>query len=121
MIEYRWNVTVEAAVPVEAPAPAGAGGVLSVLFGDAEQNEGGTENHTVTARMSRLAGRITVTIDGDSFVLPAGLLGLTAARREVFRLGDEQAVLCVEKNGKMSLLLRGETISPEEIVYGAGV
>lgn len=120
MIEYRWTVTTEASVPVEAPAPAGAGGVLSVLFGDAEQNENGTETHTVTARFARLTGKITVTIDGDSFTLPAGFLGLGAARRDIFRLGDEQAVLCVERSGKMSLLLRGEAVEPDGVVFSAG-
>lgn len=70
------------------------------------------QTHEVIYRFSRLAGRITVAIDGEAFDLPAGLLGLRAARREIFRLGDEQAVLVVEKGGRASLLLRGEALAP---------
>lgn len=75
------------------------------------------ETHTVSCVFRRLTGRITVTIDGDVFTLPAGLLGLAAARREIFRLGDEQAVLVVEKSGRAQLLLRGETVDPETVEY----
>ncbi len=70
------------------------------------------ETHTVTCDFSRLKGRITVTIDGDSFDLPAGLFGLKAARREIFRLGDEQAVLVVDGGGNAALLLGGEKVPP---------
>lgn len=66
--------------------------------------------HTVTYCFSRLKGQMTVTIDEDSFDLPAGFLGLKAKRREIFRLDDEQAVLVVEKNGQPSLLFRGKSV-----------
>ena len=68
--------------------------------------------HTVTYAISRLKGRITVSIEGDAFTLPAGLLGLKAARREIFRLGDEQAVLAVDGKGRAALIFRAETVSP---------
>jgi hypothetical protein len=39
---------------------------------------------------------ITVCIDGgEQYVLPSG------AREELFRLGDEQAILCVKRNGSV--------------------
>lgn len=66
--------------------------------------------HTVTYAFARLKGRITVSIDGDSFDLPAGFLGLKAARREIFRLGDEQAILAVDGKGNAELIFRGESV-----------
>lgn len=70
------------------------------------------ETHTVTYAFSRLKGKITVTIDGDAFDLPAGFLGMHPARREIFRLGDEQAVLVVDGKGKPSLLFRAAVTEP---------
>lgn len=75
------------------------------------------EKHTVSCVFRRLTGRITVTIDGEDFRLPAGFLGLGAAKREIFRLGDEQAVLAVEKSGRAQLIFRGETVEPETVEY----
>lgn len=66
--------------------------------------------HTVDYIFARLKGVITVTIDGDSFDLPAGFLGLKVARREIFRLGDEQAILAVDKKGNAELIFRGEKV-----------
>ena len=66
--------------------------------------------HTVDYTFARLRGKVTVTIDGDSFDLPAGFLGLKVARREIFRLGDEQAVLAVDKKGNAELIFRGENV-----------
>ena len=66
--------------------------------------------HTVEYTFARLKGKITVTIDGDSFDLPAGFLGLKVARREIFRLGDEQAILTVDKKGNAELIFRGESV-----------
>ena len=75
-----------------------------------------TEGDTldVTYTLSRLRGRITVTIDGDVYTLPAGLFGMRAARREIFRLGDEQAILVVAGNGSAELLLAGDRLPPVE-------
>ena len=67
-------------------------------------------SHTVNYTFARWKGRITVTIDGESFDLPAGFLGLKAARREIFRLGDEQAILAVDKKGEAELIFRGESV-----------
>ncbi len=66
--------------------------------------------HTVVFAFVRMKGRITVSIDGESFDLPAGFLGLKVARREIFRLGDEQAILAVNKKGEAELLFRGESV-----------
>lgn len=70
--------------------------------------------HDVTYTLSRLRGRITVAIDGDTYTLPAGLFGMRAARREIFRLGDEQAILVVEGGGNAELLLGGDPLPPVE-------
>ena len=44
--------------------------------------------------------KLVVQIEEQSFELPWG------AREEIFRLGDEQAILIVAKNGKISIRLR---------------
>lgn len=74
--------------------------------------------HTVTYSLSRLTGRMTVTLDGDEFHLSAGFLSLKAARREPFRIvgaeGEaEQAVLVVDQKGNPSLLFRAQTVEAE--------
>ena len=60
-----------------------------------------------------------ITLDGDEFVLPAGFLSLKAARREPFRIVDEegeaeQAVLVVDKKGKASLIFRAKEVTAEQ-------
>ena len=66
----------------------------------------------VSYAFSRIKGIMTINIDGEDFELPAGFLGTRAARREIFRIGDEQAVLVVDKKGKAELMFRGETVVP---------
>ena len=70
--------------------------------------------HTVSYRLARLRGRMYVTVDGDEFELPAGLFGLGAARREMFRIGDEGAELVITRGGKASVLYRGREVPPTE-------
>ncbi len=66
--------------------------------------------HTVSYRFNRWKGRMYVTVDGDEFELPAGFLGLRAARREMFRIGDEGAELVVTRGGKATVLYRGREV-----------
>lgn len=56
--------------------------------------------HTLTYTRPTFASYILFQIDGDCFELPRG------AREEPFRLGDEQAALCIRRNGKASIRLR---------------
>ena len=46
-------------------------------------------------------------IDDQTFELPWG------AREEIFRLGDEQAVLIVAKNGKIAIRLRDGLVAEQ--------
>ena len=69
------------------------------------------ESHEIAYAWSRLKGRMTVTIDGDSFDVPCGLLGCRTRRREPFRLGDEQAILVVDERGRAQLIVDGETVT----------
>ena len=74
--------------------------------------------HIITYALKKFMGRMTITLDGDAFTLPAGFLSLKAARREPFRIVDadgeaEQAVLVVDKKGRVSLLFRGKEVLPE--------
>ena len=50
---------------------------------------------------------IRMEIDGESFTLPR------TQREEIFRLGDEQAILCVDRKGRATIRLRDGVI--EEI------
>ena len=104
MKKYRWIVTTESVPPVQDDGAEPLDGLK-------------LERHVVEYAFYRLRGRLTVTIDGEDFRLPAGFLGLGAARREIFRLGDEQAVLVVEKNGRAQLIFRGGTVEPETMEY----
>ena len=75
--------------------------------------------HTITYSLNKLTGKMTVTLDGDEFTLSAGGLSLKAARREPFRIVDEdgeaeQAILVVDKKGKASLLFRAKEVAAEQ-------
>ena len=75
--------------------------------------------HTVTYSLNKLTGRMTITLDGDEFVLPAGFLSLKAARREPFRILDEegeaeQAILVVDRKGRASLIFRAKEVAAEQ-------
>ena len=73
------------------------------------------EKHEVTYEFLRSKGRMTVSIDGESFDIPCGWLGCKAARREPFRLGDEQAVLTVDKHGRATLIVDGEAVAEKPL------
>ena len=124
MKQYTWTVTVDADSEADGAFPdldspdiaTPEGEAVAVMEGEkapAPEAGKGTETHRVVCTFSRLRGRITVSIDEDAFDLPAGFLGLCAARREIFRLGAEQAVLAVDRRGHASLILRGNTLPPE--------
>ena len=75
--------------------------------------------HTVIYSLNKFTGKMTVSLDGDEFTLSAGFLSLKAARREPFRIVDEegeaeQAVLVVDKKGRASLLFRAKEVLPEQ-------
>ena len=75
--------------------------------------------HTITYSLSKLTGKMTVSLDGDEFTLSAGFLSLKAARREPFRIVDEegeaeQAILVVDKKGRASLLFRAKEVVAEQ-------
>ena len=75
--------------------------------------------HTVTYSLNKFTGKMTVTLDEDEYVLSAGFLSLKAARREPFRIVDEdgeaeQAILAVDKKGRASLIFRAKEVLPEQ-------
>jgi hypothetical protein len=78
----------------------------------------GEEQHAVTCRLSRLRGKLLVTVDGDDYILPAGLLGLAAARREKLLLGEMKALLVLNRTGHASLTVEGKAIPPSSIGSG---
>ena len=75
--------------------------------------------HTVTYSLNKFTGKMIITRDGDEFVLPAGFLSLKAARREPFRIVDEegeaeQAILVVDRKGRASLIFRAKEVAAEQ-------
>ena len=81
--------------------------------------DGDAAAHTVTYSLNKFTGKMIITLDGDEFVLSAGFLSLKAARREPFRIVDEegeaeQAVLVVDKKGNASLIYRAKEVLPEQ-------
>ena len=78
-----------------------------------------TADHTVTYSLNKFTGKMIVTLDGEAFDLSAGFLSLKAARREPFRIVDEegeaeQAILVVDKKGRASLIFRAKEVLPEQ-------
>lgn len=66
------------------------------------------EEHRLTYRRSLFWRHVELDIDGETYKLPKG------AREEPFRLGDEQAVLCIRKNGSAAIHTRlGEAFEDE--------
>ena len=58
------------------------------------------ETHHLTYRRSFFWNHVELVIDGERYELPKG------AREEPFRLGDEQAILCIRKNGSAAIRTR---------------
>ena len=82
--KYTWNITE----PVES--------------GDAVE-------HTVTLTCSFISGKALISIDGDEYdisVKPFSLRGTS----QVFRLGEEAAVIEFPKKGEPRVLVEGEII-----------
>ena len=85
MKQYTWTVTVDADSEADGAFPdldspdiaTPEGEAVAVMEGEkapAPEEGKGTETHRVVYTFSRLRGRITVSIDGDAFDLPAGFL-----------------------------------------------
>ncbi len=63
------------------------------------------EEHHLTYRRSIFWRHVELVIDGERYELPKG------AREEPFCLGDEQAILCIRKDGSVAIRTRlGEAI-----------
>lgn len=69
--------------------------------------------HAVEYTCRPLTGKITVTIDGESFDLRSKFLCFGIARREAFRVGDIQALLVVAKSGRAQVLIKGKPIDED--------
>lgn len=69
--------------------------------------------HTLSVSFSRLKGKVFVTVDGEDFTLPTGFLGLSVARREMFMLGEDKALLVLDRAGNAALTVEGKQVEPE--------
>ena len=63
--------------------------------------------HELTYTRPFLSRHVVLEIDGERFELPKG------ERQEPFRLGDEQAILCIDRNGRASILVREGEVREE--------
>ena len=61
--------------------------------------------HVLTYTRYAIRNKITLEIDGECFTLPKG------EREEPFRLGDEQAILIIRKNGSAAIRLRSGEVA----------
>lgn len=69
--------------------------------------------HTLSVSFSRIKGKVSVTLDGEDYTLPAGFLGLTVARREMLLVGEDKALLVLDKAGNATLTVEGKQVEPE--------
>ena len=69
--------------------------------------------HTVSLVCSNLTGKAVITIDGDEFdisVRPFSLKGTN----QVFRLGEEAAIIDFPKKGEPTVTVDGESIKKSD-------
>ena len=75
-----------------------------------ELEEGGTAEHTVELSCSFLTGKAIIIIDGDKYdisVKPFSLRGTN----QVFRIGNEAAIIDFPKKGAPTVSVEGELIT----------
>ncbi|GEM_PF-5891826 len=73
----------------------------------------GDTAHVVTYVCRGLSKNITMTVDGTAFELKTGLFK-SAARNEIFRVGDDAYTLVVDKAGNPQVLFGGEAVEPDK-------
>ncbi|MBQ9112115.1 MAG: hypothetical protein IJY08_00880 [Clostridia bacterium] len=73
--------------------------------------EGGEKTHTVSLVCSMLTGKAVITIDGDEFDISVKPFSLRDTN-QVFRLGEEAAVIDFPKKGDPTVTVGGEVIAP---------
>lgn len=66
--------------------------------------------HSLSYSYSFWSGKSVLTIDGEEFVQKMRSFRVNVARREIFRLGDEQCVLAVSGNGRAEIIYRGKAV-----------
>lgn len=62
------------------------------------------KTHRLTYTRRAFCSKVVLDIDGDRFELPRG------EREEPFRLGDEQAILCIDRHGRAAIRTRQGTV-----------
>ena len=67
---------------------------------------GENETHTVEYSYSFFTGRSILRVDGDSFSVRGNPFKIKIARRELILVGEAQAILDIDKNGKATLILK---------------
>ena len=79
----------------------------TVLCEETEQEQ--TLTHTVSLRFSNLTGKAKITIDGYKFDISTRPLGLRGTS-QMFRLGEQAALLDFPKKGSPRILVDGEPL-----------
>ena len=75
-----------------------------------ETEEEMTVTHTVSLRVSFLTGKAKITIDGTEFDISTRPMGLRGTS-QMFRLGEQAALLDFPKKGAPNILVDGEPLS----------
>ena len=63
------------------------------------------EKFSLVYTRKALSGKVSMEINGEKFILPR------KEREEIFRLGDEQAILCVDRKGKASIRIKNGEVA----------
>ncbi|MBQ9085586.1 MAG: hypothetical protein IJY47_00195 [Clostridia bacterium] len=74
-----------------------------------ETEEEKTVTHAVCLRCSYLTGKAKITIDGTEFDIGTRPMGLRGTN-QMFRLGDQAAILDFPKKGAPNIIVDGEPL-----------
>ena len=77
-----------------------------------ENEDGASIEHTVKLKCSYVTGKALITIDGDEYDISTKPLSLRGTN-QMFRLGEEAAVIDFPKKGAPTVTVGGELIRPQ--------
>ena len=68
------------------------------------------KKHVIERNGKNMSSKQRIVIDGDEFELPRKPFSRLRGRRELFKLGEKQAVLQFLKTGYCEIILDGEVV-----------
>lgn len=76
------------------------------------------EQNTVEIDLSPILGKLTVTVNGESFVLPPKFLTCLFGRKERFMLSGKLAILVIRPFMKADIVVGGKYVESGEAYTG---